>query len=257
MTRMLASVRNPAEARLVAHSGADIIDLKEPSAGALGALTIPLVADVVASLRGVKPVSATVGDLPMEPAALIPAVLTMASTGVDYVKIGFFPGGDWQGVLADLEPLAHKGIRLIAVMFADHAPEIRWLTQLARAGFAGAMLDTADKQRGSLCAVATHDFLRTFVMEAARLNLLCGLAGSLRTADIPALLELRPDYLGFRGALCGGVRTDDLDPHCVSELASVLRAHDDTLISLTARQPHHVSSSALPEEGWIRDTIAR
>ena len=34
MTRMLASVRDLVEARLVAESGADIIDLKNPAAGA-------------------------------------------------------------------------------------------------------------------------------------------------------------------------------------------------------------------------------
>ena len=118
---------------------------------------------------------------------------------------------------------------MIAVMFADGVPEIRWLAELAKAGFAGAMLDTADKRRGSLCAVTSEDFLRDFVTEARKLQLLCGLAGSLRAADIPPLmsLSLRPDYLGFRGALCGGVRTDGLNPECVRELAEVIRSCRD------------------------------
>ena len=33
-------------------------------------------------------------------------------------------------------------------------------------------------------------------------GLLTGLAGSLEAADVPRLLLLAPDYLGFRGALC-------------------------------------------------------
>ena len=33
-------------------------------------------------------------------------------------------------------------------------------------------------------------------------GLLAGLAGSLKASDIAPLLELEPDYLGFRGALC-------------------------------------------------------
>lgn len=229
MTRMLASVRNRIEARLVAANGADIIDLKEPSAGALGALPHAIVAEVVADLRGVKPISATVGDLPMDPAAIVPAVMTMAATGVDYVKIGFFPGGDWPSILVGLEPLTRKGLRLIAVLFADSAPDTRWLEELARNGFAGAMLDTADKRRGSLCTIMGKDALGAFVAEARRLNLLCGLAGSLRATDIPVLLPLQADYLGFRGALCGGIRTDALNPGCVSELASSLHSHDNSL----------------------------
>ena len=38
MTLMLASVTNPAEAEAVWAGGADIIDLKDPAKGALGAL---------------------------------------------------------------------------------------------------------------------------------------------------------------------------------------------------------------------------
>src|SRR5206468_3699174 len=36
MTLMLASVTGPAEAELVLETGADIVDMKDPSAGALG-----------------------------------------------------------------------------------------------------------------------------------------------------------------------------------------------------------------------------
>ena len=41
-----------------------------------------------------------------------------------------------------------------------------------------------------------------FVTQAKTRQLLCGLAGSLRLADIPALMSYQADYLGFRGALC-------------------------------------------------------
>ncbi|MGZ8249348.1 (5-formylfuran-3-yl)methyl phosphate synthase, partial [Methylomagnum sp.] len=47
MTGLLASVANLDEARLVAESGADIIDLKNPAAGALGALSVGEVARIV------------------------------------------------------------------------------------------------------------------------------------------------------------------------------------------------------------------
>ncbi|HWT37209.1 MAG TPA: (5-formylfuran-3-yl)methyl phosphate synthase, partial [Paraburkholderia sp.] len=50
MIRMLASVRNLDEARDAAGAGADLIDLKEPGAGALGAVSAPRIAHVVQSL---------------------------------------------------------------------------------------------------------------------------------------------------------------------------------------------------------------
>jgi dihydroneopterin aldolase len=55
-------------------------------------------------------------------------------------------------------------------------------------------------------------FLRRFVEAARECGLFAGLAGSLRAADIPVLIDLAPDLLGFRGALClGDQRTARID----------------------------------------------
>ena len=50
MTLMLASVTNPAEAEAVRLGGADIIDLKDPAKGALGALDADVAASIVRSV---------------------------------------------------------------------------------------------------------------------------------------------------------------------------------------------------------------
>jgi uncharacterized protein (UPF0264 family) len=234
MTGILASVANLAEARLVVEAGVDIIDLKNPAAGALGALPVDDVARIVAALGGARPVSATIGDLPMVAGIVAPAVEAMAATGVDYVKIGFFPGGDWSGVIQGLQPVAASGIRLIAVLFGDCTPEICWVAALAEAGFAGAMLDTADKQKGSLRTVREPEFLRDFVAETRAHGLIRGLAGSLRAEDVQPLLALEPDYLGFRGALCGGNRTGHLDPDAVRTLINLVNNRRAERVSHTA-----------------------
>lgn len=49
--RMLVSVRDVAEAREALRAGVDFIDLKEPSAGALGGLALPVIREVAAALR--------------------------------------------------------------------------------------------------------------------------------------------------------------------------------------------------------------
>ena len=123
MTGMLASVNCVAEALLVLEAGVDIIDLKQPALGALGALDIIVVQEIVTEVNQRCPVSATIGDLPMQPQVVFNAVKAMAETGVDYVKIGFFPGGDWQGTLDQLSLLSDQGYRLIAVLFADTQPD--------------------------------------------------------------------------------------------------------------------------------------
>jgi uncharacterized protein (UPF0264 family) len=224
MTRMLASVNSLAEAQLVYRAGADIIDLKQPAAGALGALPLETIAGIHAWCAGRIPVSATVGDLPMQPALIFDAVRTMAATGIDYIKIGFFPGGDWDGVAYKLAELAQKQIALIAVLFGDAHPDPAFVKTLQQAGFAGVMMDTMDKSQGSLIDILEYRAVERFVDAAKTHGLLCGLAGSLRLDDIPSLLRYRPDYLGFRGALCiQHKRTEELDGAAVARIKQAIR----------------------------------
>ena len=222
MTGMLASVENLTEARQVLESGVDIIDLKSPSDGSLGALPLETVREIVHVIGGQRPLSATIGDLIMEPQRVFEAVEAMAGTGVDYVKIGLFPGGDWWQTIIGLSPLS-KRVRLVAVLFGDLSPGLMQIAQLAEAGFSAAMLDTLDKRGGSLTQVCSLGYLRDFVAEAKAYGMLCGLAGSLRQVDIPLLLTLNPDYLGFRGALClRDDRTASLDVNAVRNIRSMI-----------------------------------
>ena len=61
MALLLASVTRPDEAALVLAGGADIIDLKDASRGALGALAPDVLRGTVAAVGGRRPVSAVTG----------------------------------------------------------------------------------------------------------------------------------------------------------------------------------------------------
>ena len=225
MTGWLASVADAAEISLVLSAGPDILDLKDPTAGALGAWDpkdIALAVRDMANIPGRPRLSATIGDQPMRPDAVVPAARRIAETGVDFVKIGLAPDGVPDRCIDALAPLAAGGAKLIAVFFADLWPSDPCclpIDRLAAAGFRGAMLDTAGKRKG-LRHHWQDDQLGSFVCCARAHRLLTGLAGSLRVADIPALKALSPDYLGFRGALCGGERTAGIDPQAVAHVAA-------------------------------------
>lgn len=203
MTLMLASVTNEAEADVALAGGADIIDLKDPSKGALGALDARQVARIVAHIAGRTKTSAVTGDLPMQPAVLKAAAEAMAATGVDFVKTGLFPDPNTPACIAALAPLAQK-TALIGVLFADLQLDLDLVPQMAVAGFMGAMLDTARKGEGRLIDHMDVAKLAGFVALCRHHNLLVGLAGALEAPDVPRLLAIGPDYLGFRGALCHG-----------------------------------------------------
>jgi dihydroneopterin aldolase len=225
MTLFLASVRDASEAELALSAGADLIDLKDPSQGALGALATDTVAECVQAIAGRAPVSATVGDLPMQPARLRGAVRAMAETGVDYVKLGLFPGGDAQACLAALEEETRR-VRLVLVAFADAMPGFDPVAAAARIGAHGVMIDTMRKDGCSLLDHISRDRLAGFVEAAKAEGLAVGLAGALRACHVPDLLTLAPNLLGFRGALCreamrGGALNAD---SCASIRALIPRA---------------------------------
>lgn len=224
-TRMLASVMTETEASIALAAGADVIDLKNPARGALGALDDTTIRAVIRTVAGRVPVSATVGDLvTMDPDEIALAVAGMADNGVDYVKVGFFPAPGSRACLDALAVHARRGVRLVAVLFGDLGFEGFHVPDFAAAGFAGIMLDTAVKGGGSLRDRVADNRLAEFVAAAQASGLLAGLAGSLTIADIPPLVALGPDYLGFRGALCaGGMRTGGLDAAAVARVRAGIR----------------------------------
>ena len=221
----LASVTLVDEARLCAAHGADIVDCKDPARGALGALPVETVAAVRAALPRAIPVSATICDLACEPETLCRAVEAMAAAGVDFVKIGLFPGGDARRAIAALGRKAAGATRFVGVLLADLDPDLHLIEDMAEAGFSAVMLDTAGKMGASLPDLMTTAALSAFVARAHDAGLAAGLAGALRVHHIPALIALGPDVLGFRGALCrGGRRQDTVEAEAVTRVRRAIPA---------------------------------
>jgi uncharacterized protein (UPF0264 family) len=222
VTALLASVASAAEAAIAVAAGADIIDLKNPADGALGALPPETIRACLAAVGGWRIASATIGDLPMEPAMVARAARAVAALGPAIVKVGYFAGGDRPGTLDALAAVAAEGVRLVLVLFADDAPDLAIAPALAARGFHGVMIDTADKAGGGLRRHLDDATLGAFIRSARTAGLLTGLAGSLRLEDIRPLGALGPDYLGFRGALCAHGRASGLEAARVRAVATAI-----------------------------------
>lgn len=202
MTGMLASVNSVDEAKLVLELGADIIDIKNPHEGALGALNLDSVKAIVSSIDSKVLTSATIGDIKADDSKLSDYILNMADTGVDYVKVGLFDSEPSEYFVKTITEAANNGIKLVIVIFAENYKGSESIKPLFNSGIVGIMLDTKEKRSKNLCALLNSTQLKEFIHAAKVFGLLTGLAGSLRHEDIPALLTLNSDYLGFRGALC-------------------------------------------------------
>jgi dihydroneopterin aldolase len=225
MTGLLASVTTVEEAQLAMAGGADVIDLKDPSRGALGALDPVLVRDIVRAIAGRRIVSATVGDFPaMSPTDVVAAAWRTAELGVDFIKVGFFGTTRDDACMRALAPVAVH-YRVVAVLFADLPVELGLVEVARQVGLAGVMFDTAQKAGFGLRGLKTEPELREFLRLARACGLIAGLAGKLRLDDVAPLLKLQPDYLGFRGALCKqGSRISALDPEAMRALRAGIPA---------------------------------
>jgi dihydroneopterin aldolase len=175
MTLMLASVTSPAEAETVWAGGADIIDLKDPAKGALGALDASVAAGIVRAVGKRRPVSAAAGSSLGAPGALVDTVAAMAAAGADYVKVGFSPDAAAADCVRALAPHA-RNTKLVGVLFAECAPDLDLLRLMASNGFTGAMLDTAKKGAGRLLDHMDIAALDRFIGRCRENRLMTGLA---------------------------------------------------------------------------------
>ena len=221
MTRMLASVAGAAEAEVVLQLGADVVDLKDARRGALGAVPLDTAREAIAAVARRSETSAALGDPPYDEDMLRAGARALAAMGVDYVKLAVdAPMLDRLG--DSLSGLA-RDVRLVGMMFADEKPDFALLAKLAALGFKGAMLDTRDKTRGRLIAHLDVVELSQFCAQCRALHLMSGLAGSLEAPDVPRLLLVRPDVLGFRGALCHAHdRQGAIDPQAVALIRDLI-----------------------------------
>lgn len=224
MSLMLASVSDVFEAALAIDHGVGWIDIKDPRRGALGALQAAEIGVIVQHVRGRLPVSATIGDCWDAPEVVPARVERAAAAGVDYVKVGLNLMKSKKHVPV-LEHCAARGHRLIVVCMAECPPDERAIRAIAAVGIAGIMLDTADKSGPGLTDLLEISEIERFVALGRELGMLTGLAGRLYLSDIPALLPVGADYLGFRSVLCDERRRERrLSGDAVARVQAVMRA---------------------------------
>ncbi len=214
MTRMLASVADAAEAEVALQFGAAIIGLKDPTSGSLGAVTLETAKAAIGLVAGRQETSAALGDPPYDEAGLLERARALTAMGVNYLKLAV----DRRTIerCGDGLKSLSRGAALVGMMFADDEPDFALLTELPGLGFSGVMLDTRNKSRGRLLAHLDVARLDAFCSQCRAGGLISGLAGSLEAPDVPRLLLVRPDVLGFRGALCRNHdRGGAIDPQAV------------------------------------------
>ena len=234
-SQLLVSVRSGEEAEAALAGGADLIDIKEPARGALGAADPEIWDEVLRVVAGRLPVSAALGEL-LDPGvvrSLGERTLNEQASGrhgLTFVKFGLAGCGkrpDWQALWQKAAECLPPGAHAVPATYADwqiaDAPPPAAVLKLAAQSPAQLLLiDTFEKNGRTLLDVLTFEALEAIARQAAECGVRLVLAGSLTAATIERLRSLEPAYFGVRGAACRGGRGGKIDAALVKSLAEIV-----------------------------------
>jgi uncharacterized protein (UPF0264 family) len=191
--QLLVSVADAMDAAAAVTGGADIIDAKDPSRGALGPVSPATLAAIIGTVAGRRPVSAAEAD--------------GSIAGVAFVKL--------------TTPREIPGCAIVLAAYADG----QWedvVGAAARCGAQGVLLDTSDKMGPGLFRLLSEDTIGQWVETAHAAGLMVALAGRLTADDLPRAAALGADIAGVRGAACEGGRSGRVSAERVRTLAGVI-----------------------------------
>lgn len=222
--RLLVSVSTIEEAEAVITGGADIVDAKDPSRGALEPVSPGRLAELAGVCRGRAPLSAALGD-DGDIERLVRMAALGAHLGLSFVKVGFPPAASVADVRIMLDAV-QRGAgaeptrpHVVAAAYADvPGASDRVLEAAASAGVHGVLLDTADKSGPGVWDRLGAAGLRQWITRARSMRLEVAVAGRLTADHLGALKDLHPDIAGVRGAACEGGRTGTVSASRVSML---------------------------------------
>jgi uncharacterized protein (UPF0264 family) len=257
---LLVSVVSASEAERAVAGGADIVDVKDPGEGALGAPAPRVLSEVVRAVGGAVPISVALGDLPDLPHTAALAALGAAQTGAAYVKVGLRGVHELERAVAMMSAVADAvcgQAAVIAAAYADAAAldppalEPAWLPALVeRTGIAGALVDTFVKDGRGLYGWCSEAELAGLIDRTRRAGAMFGVAGQLRRGE---LARLDADIVGVRSAVCrGSDRTAHLEEGLVAAAAAELRtlALDSPIGQVNRQSPGERTVTRTP----VRDT---
>jgi uncharacterized protein (UPF0264 family) len=229
--KLLISPKNEREALEAVEGGADIIDVKNPDEGPLGANFPWIIKRIRQMVPATIEVSCTLGEAPNLPGSMALAALGAATTGVNYIKTGLYGVKTLEKAIYLIKSVSksakdyNPSVKVVAAGYAD-ADRIDTIDPLQvpkialKAQADVAMIDTAIKDGRNLFRFLTKSQLKSFVDETHSYGLKAALAGSLQKEDLPLIYKLGADVAGLRGAACA--QGDRANGHIIREKVHAL-----------------------------------
>lgn len=223
MVKILISPINEEEIIETLKGEPDIIDIKNPKEGSLGA-SFPwiiknaycIINEYLKSINFKKEIklSAVIGDFPNLPGSASLAALGAAVCGADYIKIGLMGPSNEEEALNIIKNVVKSvkeydnNKKVVISGYADFKyikKSINPLILPKLCNYASAdvvMVDTAIKNGKSLFDNLSINEIGEFIDISHEYNLEVAIAGSLKFEDLKIIKKLNPDIIGVRSMVC-------------------------------------------------------
>ena len=227
--KLLISIKSVEEALIIKDSEFDILDIKNPAEGSLGA-NFPGVIKEIKEKSPNRVISAAGGDLPGLPGLSSQITFGLANLKPNYIKLGFYNFNNLETAAKMINEakkaikLSGNSAKLIAAAYGDYQEVNSFnpflLNKLAfETEIDGIMIDTINKDGRSLFDFLNPAELKDFCQQAKKADVFSALAGSLSFDDVGLLKEIQPDIVGFRGAVCeNNDRSSKINPGLINHL---------------------------------------
>ncbi len=223
--QLLVSVRNLNEALVASQCGVDIIDVKEPRRGSLGAAAAGTLRQIAEQLRPGDVLSAAMGELNDRQRRLCPNGYTFAKIGLAGCELQPDWAQRWCRWANDISSVAQP----VAVGYADFkrcaAPHPLDIAEAAcREGHGLFLLDTHHKDGQCLFDLLTKLELANWIRHLHRLPMQVAVAGSLEIHHISEIAAMGAEIVAVRGAACQRSRREStIVAHRIGELQKVVQ----------------------------------
>ncbi len=262
MTQLLVSVQSRNEALDAVRGGADIVDVKAPSRGALGRADTSVVESVIDAVSNQVPVSMACGELVDFRNQPVPASLRFAKIGLagcvthairfdakelkpelpiangnkanrtdpaSITRASGNPENDrWKQHWIQWNDSLPSQVRPIAVIYADAAnacaPDPLDIISFSQdLGCQGVLVDTFLKQESlSLFDWRSPAQIGQWIHLVHSADQFIAIAGSLGVDHLPQLSEMEIDVIAVRGAVCEHGRRSKICPQKVRRLSDAI-----------------------------------
>lgn len=233
--KILITVINKQEAATLIKYGFDILDVKNPAEGSLGAPAPRVLKEIWDIIPDGRQRSIAVGDVPNLPGTVALAALGALQFKPDYIKLGLRGARNRQEAAVLVKEavgtvdLAGGGAMVVAAGFADYCRvgSVAPLDIPAIAHESGAsvgMIDTAIKDGKGLLDLMPLKEIEEFVRGCHAKNIKAAVAGSLDETHIEKMAGIGVDIFGVRGAVClNNDRNADLDRSRIERIVSKIK----------------------------------